>query len=368
MSRKAMLRRIVPLFITLLILGAFGWTLYFLYEKSKPKPRVYETTTARRLDVVRKTVAPGAIVPRREVTIKPRVSGVIEKLYVEPGAYVQEKALVAKIRIIPNAVSLNNAEAGVRTARINQKNAATELERARHLFEQGLLSETDYNQKKLAADLRKQELETAQSNLQLVKEGASQRSGAVSNVVYSTVEGMVLEVPVKEGGSVIEANNFNEGTTIASIADMNDLVFNGKVDESEVGKLKEGMPVSIAIGALGDRRFSGLLEYIAPKGIASEGTIQFEVRARIELAKGVFVRANYSANADIILDRRNQVFAIPEGIVDYQGKQAFVEVEVAPQTFEKREVKLGLSDGIDVEVLSGIGEHEKLKVPDGSTL
>ncbi len=363
-----MLRRIVPFIITLLILGAFGWTLYFLYEKSKPKPTVYETTAARRLDVVKKTVAPGAIVPRREVTIKPRVSGVIQKLHVEPGAYVKEGALIAKIRIIPDAVRLNNAEAAVRAARINQANAATELERFRRLLDQGLLSESDFNQKKLDADLRQQELDTARSNLQLVKEGASQRSGAVSNVVYSTVEGMVLEVPVKEGGSVIEANNFNEGTTIASIADMNDLVFNGKVDESEVGKLKEGMKVSIAIGALADRRFSGVLEYIAPKGIPSEGTIQFEVRARIELAEDVFIRANYSANADIILDRRDDALAVPEGIVTYEGDQAFVEVEVGPQVFEKREVKLGLSDGIDVEVLSGIDEQARLKVPDGTKL
>ncbi len=363
-----MLRRTVPFLVTLLILGAFCWTLYFLYQKSQPPPTVYETTTARRIDVVKKTVAPGAIVPRREVTIKPRVSGVIEKLHVEPGVQVQEQALIAKIRVIPDAVSLNNAEAAVRAARISRTNAATELERYQKLLDQGLLSEADFNQKKLTADLRQQELETALSNLRIVKVGASQRSGAVSNLVYSTVAGMVLDVPVKEGGSVIEANNFNEGTTIAAIADMNDLVFNGKVDESEVGELREGMEVSIAVGALGDRRFAGVLEYIAPKGIANEGTIQFEVRARIEIADGVFIRANYSANADIILHRRDDVLAIPEGVVEYQGAEAFVEVEVEPQQFERRAVKLGLSDGIDVEVLSGIDESTRLKVPDGTQL
>jgi HlyD family secretion protein len=363
-----MLRRIVPLLVTVLILGAFGFTLYFLYEKSKPKPTVFETATPRRLDIVKKTVAPGAIVPRREVAIKPRVSGVIQRLHVEPGTYVEEQQLLAKIRVIPDAVRLNNAEAAVRAARISQANTATELERSRNLFEKGLLSEAGFNQAKLAADLRQQELDTARSNLQLVREGASQRAGAVSNMIYSTVAGMVLEVPVKEGGSVIEANNFNEGTTIASIADMNDLVFNGKVDESEVGKLKEGMKVSIAIGALGDRRFAGVLEYIAPKGIPNEGTIQFEVRARIELKKDVFIRANYSANADIILEKKEHVLAIPEGLVEYEGDQAFVEVEVGPQVFERRAVKLGLSDGIDVEVRSGIDEQTKLKVPEGTKL
>jgi HlyD family secretion protein len=358
------MRRILPLLFTLVVLGAFAWTLFFLYEKSKPKPTVFETTSPQLLDIVKKTVAPGAIVPRREVTIKPRVSGVLEKVYVEPGHYVKDKALVAKIRIIPDVVSLNNAEASLKTAQISHENAVKELERFQRLFDQKLVSETEYNQRRLDAELRKQELETAENNLQLVKVGASKKSCAISNVVYSTVEGMVLEVPVKEGGSVIEANNFNEGTTIASIADMNDLIFNGKVDESEVGKLKEGMPVSIAIGALGEQRFEGSLEYISPKGVTSEGTIQFEVRAKIKLKQGVFIRANYSANADIILERRDKALAISENVVEYKDGKAFVEVEVGPQRFERREVVLGLSDGIQVEVLSGIDPKAKLKVPE----
>ena len=358
------MRRILPLLFTLVVLGAFAWTLFFLYEKSKPKPTVFETTSPQLLDIVKKTVAPGAIVPRREVTIKPRVSGVLEKVYVEPGHYVKDKALVAKIRIIPDVVSLNNAEASLKTAQISHENAVKELERFQRLFDQKLVSETEYNQRRLDAELRKQELDTAENNLQLVKVGASKKSGAISNVVYSTVEGMVLEVPVKEGGSVIEANNFNEGTTIASIADMNDLIFNGKVDESEVGKLKEGMPVSIAIGALGEQRFEGALEYISPKGVTSEGTIQFEVRAKIKLKEGVFIRANYSANADIILERRDKALAISENVVEYKDGKAFVEVEVGPQRFQRREVVLGLSDGIQVEVLSGIDAKAKLKVPE----
>jgi HlyD family secretion protein len=224
------------------------------------------------------------------------------------------------------------------------------------------VSEGEFKQQKLNMELKRQELDTAENNLQLVKVGASRRSGAVSNIVYSTVEGMVLEVPVKEGGSVIEANNFNEGTTIAAVADMSDLIFSGTVDESEVGKVKEGMPVSITVGALGDRRFEGKLEYISPKGTPKDGTIQFEVRARLDLEKGVFVRANYSANADIILERRHQVLTISESLVKFEHGKAFVEVETAPQTFARREVKLGLSDGLDVEVLSGIDVKAVLKV------
>jgi HlyD family secretion protein len=356
------MKRFVPFVITLGILTAFAWTLLFLYEKSQARPATFKTEKPKIADIVKKAVAPGAIIPRREVTIKPRVSGVLEKIHVEPGQYVKEKALIAQIRIIPDVVSLNNAESALKSARISFENAKLEVSRFERLRAQGLINETEYNQQKLNAELRAQELDSAENNLQLVKVGASKRSGAVSNVVYSTVEGMVLEVPVKEGGSVIEANNFNEGTTIASIADMNDLMFSGRVDESEVGKIRVGMPVSIAIGALGERRFQGELEYIAPKGIPKEGTIEFEVRAKIRIEPGVFIRAGYSANADIILERKDKVLAISESLVKFEDGKSFVEVEVAPQRFEKRMVKLGLSDGIEAEVVSGVRAGAVLKV------
>jgi HlyD family secretion protein len=359
------LKRLVPFIITLGVLAAFAWTLLFLYKQSQARPPTYKTQKPRVMDVVKKAVAPGAIIPRREVTIKPRVSGVLETISVLPGQYVKKGALIAKIRIIPDVVLLNNAESRLKAAQISNENAKQEFARFEKLHSQGLVSETEYQQQKLNAELRREELETAENNVQLVKVGASKRSGAISNVVYSTVEGMVLEVPVKEGGSVIEANNFNEGTTIASVADMNDLIFSGTVDESEVGKVKEGMPVSITVGALGDRKFQGKIEYIAPKGVAKDGTIQFEVRAKLELEAGVFIRANYSANADIILERRDKVVAIPESLVKFESGKAYVEVETGPQTFDRREVKLGLSDGLDVELVSGVDAKSTLKVQDG---
>jgi HlyD family secretion protein len=359
-------KRVVPFIIILGIVSAMAWTMLFLYNKSQARPQVFKTQKGRVMDVVKKAVAPGAIVPRREVTIKPRVSGVLEKIEVLPGQYVKQGALIAKIRIIPDVVSLNNAESRLKAAQISHENAVQEFARYEKLHAQGLVSETEYNQQKLNAELKRQELDTAENNLQLVKVGASKRSGAISNVVYSTVEGMVLEVPVKEGGSVIEANNFNEGTTIASVADMNDLIFSGTVDESEVGKVKEGMPVSITVGALGDQKFQGKLEYIAPKGVAKDGTIQFEVRARLDTVQGAFIRANYSANADIILERHDNVFAISESLVKFENGKAFVEVETAPQVFERREVKLGLSDGLDVEVLSGVDTKASIKVQESS--
>lgn len=360
-----MIRRIVPPLLALGVVAAFVATLLFLYDKSQAEPAVYKTLSPTRMDIVKKAVAPGAIVPRREVAIKPRVSGVVEKLYVDPGQTVKERQLLAKIQIIPNVVALNNAESAVRAAQISFDNAQSQMQRYQQLFDQKLMNETEFNQFKVGFDLKRQELETAQSNRELIKEGASKRTGKVSNLVASTVTGTVLDVPVKEGASVIEANNFNEGTTIASIADMGDMIFQGRVDESEVGKLSEGMPVSITVGALGEQKLDGKLEYIAPKGKEKEGTIEFEVRAAVSLKQGAALRANYSANADIILDQRRDVLAIEENVVVFDKGKTFVDVETAPQTFARREVKLGLSDGINVEVLSGLDARAKLKVPSG---
>ncbi|HKY34373.1 MAG TPA: efflux RND transporter periplasmic adaptor subunit [Polyangiaceae bacterium] len=358
-----MIRRIFPILLTLSVAFAFAFTLVFLYDKSQAKPVTFQTVKPVKQDIVKKAVAPGALVPRREVTIKPRVSGVLEKLYVEAGQRVKERQLLAKIQIIPNVVALNNAESAVRAAQISFDNAQSQLQRYQQLFDQKLMNETEFNQFKVGFELKRQELETAQSNRELVKEGASKRTGKVSNLVNSTVDGMVLDVPVKEGSSVIEANNFNEGTTIAAIADMGDMIFQGRVDESEVGKLREGMPVSITVGALGEERLEGKLEYIAPKGKEKEGTIEFEVKAAVTLKPGVVVRANYSANADIILDTRQNVMAIEESLIQFEKGKAYVEVEGAPQTFSRREVKLGLSDGINVEVLSGLDETTRVKKP-----
>jgi HlyD family secretion protein len=358
-----MIRRLVPLLLALGVFAAFAATLLFLYEKSQAKPAVFDVAKPVMMDIVKKTVAPGAIVPRREVAIKPHVSGVLEKLYVNPGDTVKDRQLLAKIQIIPNVVALNNAESAVRSAQIGFDNAQSQMARYQQLFDQKLMNETEFNQFKLGFELKRQELETAQSNRELVKEGASKRTGKVSNLVTATAPGTVLDVPVKEGSSVIEANNFNEGTTICSIADMSDMIFQGRVDESEVGKLREGMPVSISIGALGEQKLDGKLEYIAPKGKEKEGTIEFEVRAAVQLRQGVLVRANYSANADIILDTRHDVLAIEESLVQFEKGKAYVEVESSPQNFSRREVKLGLSDGINVEVLSGIDAHARLKKP-----
>jgi HlyD family secretion protein len=357
------MKRFVPFLVVSTIALAFVGTLVFLWQKSRAKPVSWKTQKPYVADIVKKTVATGAIVPRREIAVKPRVSGVVEEIFVEPGQLVKEGAPIAKIRIIPDMVSLNSAESAVSTARINLANAERELKRNTELHKSGVVADTDYQRLQLDYDLRRQELDSAQSNLQLIKEGASRKTGKVSNVVTSTVAGQILEVPVKEGESVTETNTFNAGSTIASIADMSDMIFQGKVDESEVGKIKEGMELQIKVGALQDRIISGKLEHIAPKGVSTDGTIQFEIKAAIQAPSDVFVRAGYSANADIVLDRRTQVLAIRESLLQFQDGKPYVEVEVSPQKFERRSIEVGISDGVQIEIKSGLDKEASVKDP-----
>ncbi len=386
-----------------LVLFSIFLGVYF-YQQNAKDPVVYDTNKPEITDIIKKTVATGSIKPRREVLVKPQVSGVVDELYVEAGEIAQKGQKIAKIKLIPSQISINNAQSQVELSRIrydeaqrelkrqkevfgkkldvesarsNYENAEKEEVRNRQLFEEGVVSELDYNRFKrdmevskaayenaqlLAGntlqqfeanvDIAKQEMNAAINNLQLLKEGASKNSRQVNNIVVSTVAGMVLDVPVEEGSSVIERNNFNEGTSIAIVADMTSLIFEGKVDESDVGKLKEGMPLELTIGAIENEKFDATLEFISPKGIEEEGTVKFEVRAAIKPTEGIFLRAGYSANGDIILDKLEQVMALQERDVIFSNDSTFVEVAVGDQEFEKREIKTGLSDGLKIEVLS----------------
>ncbi|MCA9676767.1 MAG: efflux RND transporter periplasmic adaptor subunit [Kofleriaceae bacterium] len=358
-----MKRVLLPLIIVTVLVALVGGTLWFLYTKSQKKPTVWKTETPEVMDIVKKTVATGAIVPRQEVEIKPRVSGVLETLAVEPGQYVHAGDEIGKIQIVPDAVNLNRAESDVQAKRIAFTNAKRELDRNQKLFAQGVVSEAEVAKFQTDYDLKRAELDAAVSNLQLVKDGATRSAKGSNIVVTSTVDGMVIDVPVKVGFSVIESNNFNAGTTIAVVADMNDMIFQGQVDESEVGKIKEGMKLQIKIGALDKEQFEGTLEYISPKGNEVDGAIQFEIKAAIVRKPEVFIRANYSANADIVLDEARQVLAMREGLLQFADGKPYVEVEVGKQTFERRDVELGLSDGINVEVKSGVAAGDKIKVP-----
>jgi HlyD family secretion protein len=259
-------------------------------------------------------------------------------------------------------VNLNNAESRVNRAKISLEDAKRNFDRQKDLFEQNVISKTDFEAYELQYNTAVEELESAENNLQLIKEGQTRQTGESTNtLIRSTIDGMVLDIPVEIGNSVIESNTFNDGTTVANIADMGEMVFEGKVDESEVGKIKEGMDLILTIGAINDVRFNAILEHISPKGVEENGAIQFEIKAAVNLIDTVFVRAGYSANADIVLDKRDSVLAISEALLQFENDTAFVEVETEPQTFEKRTIETGLSDGINIEILSGLTEDDKIK-------
>ena len=327
---------------------------------------VFETAKAFRSDIIKKTVATGTIAPKKEVAIKPRVSGIIEKVYVVEGQMVKNGDAIAKVKIVPDMVSLNNAKNRVQMAELAVQDAQLNFDRQKKLVDQGVIAEAEFQPTRTQLMNVKQELLAAESNLQLIEEGALKDQGSSSNtVIRSTSTGMVLEVPMKEGNSVIESNTFNEGTTIATIADMGEMIFEGKVDESEVGKIKEGMNLLITIGALEGHTFTARLDHISPKGVEENGAIQFKIKAEVALQKGVFIRSGYSANADIVLERRDSVLAIQEALLIFGNSpdSTFVEVETSEQIFKKRAVKLGLSDGIKIEVLSGIDTTDRIKKP-----
>ncbi len=359
------MKRVLGWILGLLVVTAIVYSFVYLYRKSKKPTVVFTTEMAETTDLTKKTVATGSLVPRREVEVKPKVSGVLAELYVQPGQIVKQGAPLGKIAIVPDAMQINNAESGVRSAQIATDNGRRELERNENLLKQGVVAEAEVAKYRTEYALNKQQLSAAQSQLQLVKEGATRGSGQTSTlVVTATVDGMVIDVPVKAGYSVIQANNFNAGTTVATIADMDDMIFDGHVDEAEVAKIKTGMKLSIKVGAIDKELLDGTLEYIAPKGATIDGAIQFEIKAAVKPRPGLEIRANYSANADIVLEQRKAVLAIREALVQYDGDKPFVEVETTPQKFVRRDLKLGVSDGIKVEVVSGVTATDKIKIPE----
>jgi HlyD family secretion protein len=355
------MKRILKFLILGLIVVVFIGTAVFLYRKSQGSPITYTVDSPATMTIIKKTVATGKVIPRREIEVKSQVSGVVDKLYVTAGQTVQKGAIIARISLRPNMLNVSSAEAQVASARISLRNQAADLERYKKMFETKVISDSQYNTYVTNYDLQKQAVASAEDQLLLLKTGATRNSANISNLIPATIAGTVLDVPNKEGAFILESSTFQSGTSVATLADMSDMIFEGLVDESEVGKLKQGMELILNVGALEGKPFKATLEYIAPKGITDQGTIKFTIRAAVTLDKELFLRSNYSANADIVLDKRENVLAINEGNLIIEDKKSFVEVETAPQKFEKREVKTGLSDGINIEVVSGLDAGQKIK-------
>ncbi len=359
------MKKSVTLIILITIIIAFGGAMYYLYQKNSEDPIVYETEKPSTQTIIRKTVATGSILPLEEVLIKPNISGVIEEVYVEGGDYVKSGDLLAKIKVVPNLNALNDSRNAIAEARIALDDQKRNLDRQTSLFDKGVISKVDLERAQVSFDQARQSYNAANKRYDIVKTGTTAGfRNAANTLIRSTVTGMVLEVPVEVGNQVIESNNFNEGTTIAAIADVEKMIFEGKVDESEVGKIKEDLPLEITVGAIENQVFDAVLDYIAPKGNVENGAIQFEIKGTLSKKDTVFIRAGLSANASIILDRADSVLALKEALIQFdpETKAPFVEIATGDQEFERRDVELGISDGIFVEVKSGLTASDSVKV------
>lgn len=362
--------------ITLLVVIAIilVGTFVFLYQKSKPKVITYETVRPEMTDLQKTTVATGKVEPRDEILIKPQISGIIDEVYKEAGQAVRKGEVIAKVKVIPELGQLNSAESRVRLAEIesrvrlaeiNATQAETDFARVKKLYDGQLISREEYEKSEVALKQAREERQTAKDNLEIVKEGITKNSASFSStMIRSTIDGLILDVPVKAGNSVIMSNTFNDGTTIATVANMNDMIFRGNIDETEVGRIHEQMPIKLTIGALQNLTFNAILEYISPKGVETNGANQFEIKAAITIPDSVQIRSGYSANAEIVLQKANQVLAVPESTVEFSGDSTFVYImtdSVPEQKFQRTQVTAGMSDGIKIEIKKGVTVQDKIR-------
>ncbi|MFX0555445.1 efflux RND transporter periplasmic adaptor subunit [Maribacter sp. CXY002] len=345
------------------VIGILAAVAYFLKKNSTPL-KTYDTEEVVKKNIVNKVVVTGKVIPEDEIEIKPQISGIIEKIYLEEGAKVNAGDLIAVIKVVPNEQSLNQAAGRVRNAELALNNAKIEFERNKSLFDKGVISSQDFNNLQLTYNQAEQELKNSRADYQIIRLGSAGGSTSANTNIRATVTGTLLEIPVEEGDQVIQSNNFNDGTTIATIADMSKMIFEGEVDEAEVGKLQVGMPLEISMGALENEKFNAELKFIAPKGVEEEGAVQFKIEGDLVVTDSTNVRAGYSANASIVLEEKKDVLSIKEALLqfDKETDKPYVEVETGENEFEKKELVLGVSDGIDVEIVSGIDENAKIKV------
>ena len=353
------MKKFFKYFSIALVALIFIGTFVFLYSKSRPEVITWQELPVSVMDITRTSVVTGKVEPRNEVNIKPQINGIISELYKEAGEMVKEGEVIAKLKVIPDMGSLSSAESRLRLSEMNLKQAETDLNRQKALYEKDLVSTEEYDKVLQAYNQAKEERSAAQEALEVIRDGvSSSNAGSSSTLVRSTITGLILDIPVKVGNSVIQANTMNDGTTVATVADMSDLIFNGSIDETEVGSLVEGMPMRITIGALPDYSSEAVLEYISPKATESNGASQFQIKSALVPSDTHTIRAGYSANAEIVLEEAKGVLSVPESALEFNGDSVFVYLMSSPQVFERIPVKTGMSDGINIHVLSGLTEGQ----------
>lgn len=362
-----MMKKYIKFVVAALVLLVFVGTFVFLWQKSQPQPVVYEEYVPEVKDLRKTTVVTGKIEPRNEVNVKPQISGIITDIYKEAGDMVTAGEVIAKVKVIPDMSQLSSAQSRVRSAGITMNQAKVDYDREKVLYDKGLVSGDEYDQKRKAYLQAQEEVRAANDNLEVVRDGvSSQNANTSSTLIRSTISGLILDVPVKVGNTVILSNTFNDGTTIATVANMGDLIFRGNVDETEVGQIVPGMPMKITIGALQDEKLSASLEYISPKAVENNGANQFEIKAALHAVSGTKIRSGYSANAEIVLAEARKALTVPESAIEFSGNDTFVHVvsgEGEAKTYTRRKVVTGLSDGISIQIKSGLKKGEKVRGP-----
>ena len=351
--------------IGILVLGAL-WAAAFFIKSNSKSAITYETQKPFITNIEKKTVATGKVVPEDEIEIKPQISGIIEKIFMEEGEMVKSGDLIARIKVVPNEQALNQARGRVRNAELALNNVTIEYNRNKALFDKGVISNQDFNNLQLQYDQAQQELSNARSDYQIIRRGSAGGSATANTNIRATVDGTILEIPVEEGDQVIQSNNFNDGTTIATIADLSKMIFEGKVDEGEVAKLQIGTPLKISLGAVEGKELDAKLRFIAPKGVEETGAVQFKIEGDVEVNDSIFIRAGYSANASMILEKKDSILVIPEALLqfDKETDKPYVEVAVGnveDQKFERKDIEIGISDGVNVEIVSGLVEEDLVK-------
>ncbi|PCJ97907.1 MAG: efflux transporter periplasmic adaptor subunit [Flavobacteriaceae bacterium] len=349
--------------IGLLVLAAL-WAAVFFVKSNSKSAITYETSTPFISSIEKKTVATGKVVPEDEVEIKPQISGIIQKIYLKEGAKVKAGDLIAVIKVVPNEQSLNQSRGRVSNAKLALNNVKIEYDRNKTLFDRGVISSQDFNSLQLQFNQAEQELKNAKADYQIIRVGSAGGSATANTNIRATVPGTILEIPVEEGDQVIQSNNFNDGTTIAFIADLGKMIFEGKVDEGEVGKLEIGMALKISLGAIEGKEFDAVLKFIAPKGVEETGAVQFKIEGDVTVDDDVLIRAGYSANASLTLEKKDSIMVIPEALLQFDKgtDKPYVEIATGEQQFERKDVEIGISDGVNVEIISGITEDEEIKI------
>ena len=366
------MKKAIRYIITALIVAVLVGTFVFLYRKSKPEEIRYQEFTASRQDIARTTVLTGKIVPRNEVNIKPQINGIIAEIFKEAGQTVQKGEVIARLTVIPDMNSLSAAQSRVRLSEINLKQANTNFEREKALFGKNLISAEEFEKVEQQLNQAKEEYAASQESLEVIRDGVSSKNATSSStLIRSTITGLILDIPVKVGNSVIQANTMNDGTTVATVANMSDLIFEGQIDETEVGSLYEGMPLTITIGALRDYTFDADLEYISPKAVENNGANQFKVKAAVKVDPEHTIRSGYSANAQIELEKMEGVLSVPESALEFIKEEAYVQTKVTEGVYKPVMVTTGISDGVNIQIKSGINEGDVVRGPriieDGET-